>query len=88
MGNIIHFNSIKEVYEYSKSYKILLINTFNESSNETLVFNHFAQKFKFKDQIEFISCEKCDFEYKKHPKNKNINNFICNKKNKFSKFFF
>ena len=74
MGNIIHFNSIKEVYEYSKSYKILLINTFNESSNETLVFNHFAQKFKFKDQIEFISCEKCDFEYKKHPKNKNISN--------------
>ena len=74
MGNIIHFNSIKEVYEYSKSYKILLINTFNESSNETLVFNHFAQKFKFKEKIEFISCEKCDFEYKKHPKNKNISN--------------
>ena len=76
MGNIIHFNSIKEVYEYSKSYKILLINTFNESSNETLVFNNFAQKFKYKDQIEFISCEKCDFEFKKHSKNKNNNKNI------------
>ena len=81
MGNIIHFNSIKEVYEYSKLYKILLINTFNEKSNQTLVFNDFAQKFKYKDQIEFISCVKCDFDFKKNQ------NEIKNDKNKSNNIF-